>query len=500
MLSRPQAALRRPLFSLTALAVATLVSHGAQAAEITEVVDAFDEANDNPFDFHIEPSIRQSYDRGVIARETGCDDCDEPATVFRRDLDYRRVQTIMDFDFQIGLNRDLELHIGLPLVLSDRRTLEYADGVSPANSAVDPSDQRIADDLDPSIRDYYDGPDTGDARRQFGTYRYFDVPDDGVRRSGLGDMTVGLAWAPFNNDVNPHVATLRFNLDYVAPTGKPARGNNTGVGRGVHELQVGLSASRRYVEYVEPYFAFSYAHPFAAKNGLFAANSPNSETQAPGGRMDFNFGTEILLFEDLESDQVYSWDLGVNFGYNFPGRDYTPLSDALARSECNGLSAGDVGYVGSGGGTGGTNGNAYNPAATLDPDMAACGWVAQRPGNVLDDTSADRALWTYAHDGISDVDGYARMGAHTRFNLQFSRYIELRLGVQMEFQTPHLLNTADSGRDTGGDDIVDLDPDPADGDIERNPFYDLSMDPVGRRFRIEGAFNIGWDAVLAFQF
>lgn len=501
MLKRPLATSLPLLAALTATGISALPAGQARAAEITDVVDAFDEENDNPFDFHIEPTFRQTFERGIIAREAGCEDCDEPATVFRRELDYRRVRTILDFDFQIGLQRDLELHIGLPLVISDRRTLEYAQGVTARNSAVDPSDERIAADLDPNIRDYYDGPDNGDNRTHFGTYRYFDVPDDGVRRSGLGDMTIGIAWAPFSDQRNPHNATLRLGVDYLAPTGKPARGDNTGAGRGVHELQVSIAASRRIREFAEPYFGFSYTQPFAASGGLFAEDSPNSESRAPGGRMDFTAGTEIVLFEDAETAQHYSWDLGINFGYSFEGRDYSPISDALSRSDCNGLSAGDAGFAGNGAGSGGTDGNAYDPdPSTVTVDDAACAWVVQQPGNEAGNSSADRAAWTYEHDGITDIEGYARLGGHTRFNMQFSRYVELRIGVGLEWQTPHLLTSADSGRDADGDDIVELDPDPADGDVERNPFYNLTLDPVGRRFRIEGALDITWDLALAFQF
>jgi hypothetical protein len=485
-----------------ALSGALLLSPVADAAEITEVVDAFDTANDNPFDFHIEPSFRQVRERATIARESGCDDCgDAPTTEFRREMDYERVRSEMNFDLQLGLARDLEFHVRIPLIISDQRTLEYADGVNEDNSNVDPSNRRIADDLDPGVDDYYDGDVVGDDRTHFGTYRFFDLPNDGVKRSGLGDIVVGFAWAPWNDQRQPHAATMRFGVDYLAPTGKAASGDNTGVGGGAHELQISLAASRRVHEFVEPYFHFSFAQPFAAGSGPFSQDSRNSETQAPGGRLDIGTGTEIVLFEDEDSNQRYTFDLGFAFGYHLEGRDYTPLSDALARSNCNGLSAAEAGFPADPGSLGGADGNGYNPGADVLPEDAGCAWVVQQPGNAVDDSSSLRSDWTYAHNGVSDVEGHANVGGHTGFNLQVSKYIELRMAVDVRWVNAHLITVADSGRDGDGTDVVELDPAPNNDDAaERNPFYNLTLDSVGRRFRVENEVDITWGLTAAFQF
>lgn len=487
--------------ALAALSCSVLIASPTEAAEVTEVVDAFDTANDNPFDFHIEPSFRQFRERATIARESGCDDCDEDITVFRREMDYTRVRSQMDFDLQLGLARDLEFHVRIPVVISDRRTLEYAAGVTEDNSNVDPSDRRIADDLDPNLADYYDGNVPGDTRTHFGTYRFFELPHDGVKRSGLGDILVGIAWAPWNDERHPHAASLRLGVDYLAPTGKAAGGDNTGVGGGAHELQVSLAASRRLHEFVDPYFSFSFAQPFAATTGPFAENSQNSDTRAPGGRLDIGTGTEIVLFEDVATRQRYTFDLGFAFGYQLEGRDYTPLSDALARSNCNGLTAGEAGFPNEAGDRGGTDGNGYDPGGDVLPGDAACAWVVQAPGNVVDDSSDLRADWTYAHNGITDVEGHANIGGHTGFNLQVSEYIELRMAVDVRWVNAHMITVADSGRDGDGTDVVELDPAPSgDTSVERNPFYNLTLDAVGRRFRVENQVDITWGLTAAFQF
>ncbi|MCB9531625.1 MAG: hypothetical protein H6700_07655 [Myxococcales bacterium] len=468
----------------------------ARAAEVTDVVDAFDAETNDPIDFHIEPTFRHSTETGTIAREHGCLDCTEPQVDFRRELDYRTVRSELDFDFQLGLHRDLELHARLPVVISQRTTLTYADGVNEDNSSFAPSDSEIAADLDPDVRDYYDGPSGSTDGTHFGTYSLFDVPNDGPKRSGLGDLSVGIAWAPFNDERQTWGSSLRLGVDYVAPTGRPAKGDNTGVGRGVHELQLSLAASRRVAQYVEPYFTFDFSQPFAARNGLFAESSPNSTTRAPGGRLGFGAGTELILFDDPASGQHYSFDVGFGFGYTLEGRDYSPISDALATSACNGLTGSQAGpdrY-------GGANGNAYTPEPDgVTAENAACAWVTQRPANIVEDdgTIGDRV---YSHDGITDIEGHADLSGHTGVNLQFSPYVELRFRLDLDWISPHLITAADAGRDGDSSEVVELDPDPEEGAVERNPFYDLTMDAVGRRLRQEGALDVTWALTAAFQF
>lgn len=484
------------------LVLALLVGAGLpsslSAGERTDVVDAFEDGN--PFDFHLEPAFRQRVERGVIVREasgfierSGCaegstePECNEPSTVFERELDYKRVTSLVDIEMQFGLHRNLEFHAALPIVASDRRRLSFASGVSPQNSTFAPSLDRVADDLDPGIDDLF-----GDT---FGTYRYFDVPEDGVKRSGLGDLRVGLAWAPFDQARQPSAANLMLRLDYVAPTGTPARGENRGVGRGVHELQFEVAASRLVSPYLEPYFALAFAMPFPSARGLFADVNNNSVNRAPGARFDSSAGAEIVLFTDERSGQHYTFALGLDVGYTLQGRDYSPLFDALAGSSCNGLTAREAGFED------GTDGNAYRPSADISPEDAACAWVVQQPGNVDNDGLGDRARWSYAADGITDVEGHGRVGGHVGLHLQFSEYVGFHLDTQVAWNAPHFLTFADAGRDANGNLTVDLDPDPGEGEpIERNPNYNLTYDAVGRRMRIENHVEILWGARFAFQF
>jgi len=466
-------------------------THGA---EITDVLDAFDYENDNPFDFNIEPGFRQQIERGRITREAGCSSTEEPdrcpdgdVTLFNRELDYRRVTNFVDIDVRLGLYRDLEFYVGIPIVVSDRRALEYADDVSGLNTTVNPDRGRVLADLDPSTSDIY-----GD---YFGTYTLFNVPDDGIRRSGMGDMALGLRWSPFNDSRNKHAANLTVGFEYVAPTGKPARRTNRGAGRGVHEVAFSIAASRRFTTYLDPYFGLSFRLPIAASSGLFEAH-PNSSTTAPGASFLTTAGTELVMAEDEDRGTYYSFDLGVDFGYTFEGRDYSPLFDALGQSRCNNLTPAQAGY-----GSGGPDGNAYRPGPELDPNDVGCAWVVQQPGNAQTTRGQTPGSTPYVHDGITDVEGYASIGGHTGFNLQFSPYVKFQFATFLRYQTPHYITAASAGRDADGDGVVNLDPDPdAPAVAERNPNYNLALDSVGSRFRFENSLLIGWKINLAFQF
>ncbi len=472
--------------------LASLVAaSGATAAELTDVVDALDVENNNPYDFHIEPSFQQRIERGNVSREFGCGEdttpaCDFEQTTQVRELDYRRVINTFDIDFQIGLFRDLEFHVDLPIVLNDQRTLEFASDVNQQNSSIYPDDNRIAADTAASV---------ADTDVLFDTFRFFDVPNDGPRRSGIGDMTFGFAWSPFNDRRNPHVGNLTLVVDYVGPTGRPAKANNNGVGRGVHELQFAINASRYYEKlHLDPYFGLRFAAPFAAGNGLFAQD-PNSSTIAPGPRFAFTTGTEIMMYEDQQSGQAYTFDFGLDFGYQFEGRDYTPLFDAFAGSSCNGLTPADAGR------TAVPDGNPYAPTAGVDPGDAACAWVLFQPNNAQ--TLPGQAVninTPYAHDGILDTEGFATFGGHTGFNLQVNQYLKIRLNMGLEYRTPYLITTADAGRDANNDNEVDLNANSGTDINERNPYYNLVLDASGRRLRIEQALAINWSLGAAFQF
>jgi hypothetical protein len=254
-----------------------------------------------------------------------------------------------------------------------------------------------------------------------------------------------------------------------------------------------LLASSRPVGAIEPFFTFQFDLPLPATNSPYRDISSDQSLVGPGPKFETTLGTEVTMFKDAASKQSYTLGLGMRYGYQFAGRDWTPLSDAFANSGCNDLTPLEAGMVTTGGG--GPDGNAYNPVSGTSPDLARCGWVVQAPGNAvgLDNPAAATSETKFAYDGLSDVEGFGLVGGNIALNLQFSEWAELRIKSDVVYETSHFLTNANSGKSSEADGTVELDP--AKG--ERNPFYNTAIDAQGSRFRSDGVLRINWAATFA---
>ncbi len=490
-----------------------LLASPAYAADLTDVVDAADD--DDPFDIHIEPSFKQTIRSALIQREYPCDpsatgaqrdafrrldnDCPEPSVVFRKEMDAERITNELNVDIQIGLYKDVELHVRLPYVISDQRTLRFAGGsgldvADSGNSFVDPSDSRVIEDINANVSD---SPFPNDVltRQYFQTYRLFSLEGQkGPQRAGFGDMTLGLAWNPFNDQRDDTKSTLKLAFDYTIPTGEVARADNQGVGRGMHELKWSVASSKRF-KYLEPYFSVAYILPLAADDSVFLEKGPGQTLTSPGQRAEVTFGSEFIPFENPEKGQKFVIDVGLKWGFTAEGRDYGYLFDALGNSGCNGLTPGQIRDAI----------EAVRTGQNTDREQvnrAACRWVLDEPANadggtVFDPSDEDVQDVPFAHDGITDYEGYATFGATLGLNFQPSEYVQLRGRLGIEHEQEHFITSARTGiaSSEDGNDTVRFD-DPN----ERNPYYNPTLDGVGNRFRAENSLIFSWQLALALQF
>lgn len=467
--------------------LASLAPALGHAAEMTDVADAFDTANNNPIDFRFEPTFRSETSSGVISRENICQTPGCAQTVFNRELEFERARSVLDTTLKLGVGLNFELHGRLPVVFGDQTNLKFANDVDETNSRVDPSDARIAADLA--------GGNSDPNQNFFGSYRFFDVQTqgDGTKRSGTGDPTIGFAWSPLESTEAEPWGTLVFGFDYTLPMGKVRTADNDAVGRGVHNFAFSLAASRP-VAAIEPFFTFQFDLPLPATDSPYRNLSSDQSLIGPGPKFETTLGTEVTMFKDAASHQSYTLGLGMRYGYQFAGREWTPLSDAFANSGCNDLTPLEAGM--SNDADQGPDGNAYNPAATVDPELARCGWVLQAPGNAvdLDNYAGAKGTTKFAFDGLSDVEGFGIVGGNIALNLQFSEWAELRITSDVIYETSHFLTNANSGKSSGGgDDSVELDPTQG----ERNPFYNTAIDAQGSRFRSDGSLRVNWGATFA---
>lgn len=505
------------------VASVSLFSSPSFAAEITDVVDAFDTKLDasgqkveDPFDIHIEPQFKRTLKRAKITREAPCNPsatdnasaagqpnsrltyprlvdasrCSEPSTVFNKEMRAYEVTNELDVLVQIGLFRDVELHLELPFILGQVQGVKYAgdggdptaDSVDDSNSSVDPSDERIISDIQRN----------GD---QFSTFRLFNLdsdPTESESRAGFGDMVVGMAWSPFNDERDDTKANLKLAFDYKIPSGGVAKPGNGKVGRGMHELTWSIASSKRF-KYMEPYFQVAYTLPIAANNSMFKDIGVGQTLVEPGQRAEIIFGSEFVPYEDIARGNRFNIDVGLKFGYTAEGRDYSLLSDALSGSECNGLTPSQV-----------ADAIAAVQAGSLSPDVvntASCRWILDEPGNgdgqqvydLSDDAAGNVGFY---HNGLTDYEAFATFGAYLGFYLQAANYVQFRGKVGLDHEQAHFITAARTGKDSNDEnDTVKFD-DPG----ERNPYFNPVLDAVGNRFRVEETTIFTWSITMALQF
>ena len=550
--------MRRPLALLAALGATALllvVPAPAQAAEFTDLADAADDFDDldedtwDPFDIYFEPSFQFYYESAQISREAPCvpsepfadvddqdltegqrriknnprlvvgeDRCEEARTVYNKEMAYTGTRSQLDLDVRAGLYKDLELRINVPYVFANTRQLGYDDNdpnaarnvdetnssVDPRNSCPDGSEGRCVEREANQTFDSSDGP-AGHVNNidQFNAYRYFDLGDETrYVRSGFAEPSIGLHWSMFNDHRDPTKATLNLGVDYTMPIVPIASADDLdAVGRGFHELNFQIRSSKQF-EWIEPYFGIDYNLAIASVRSPIREIDPDNRGQvfdSPPMSGEITVGTEFIPYEDKATGQRYGLDLRFSFGYVSEGRDYTPMFDHMARSECGGRTIQDVLPV-------------YDDAGNLtNPGDVACAWVVREPANAervpvydLEQAVADGNDDTFRSDGIMTVEGYGTFRGMFGAYVQPTHNFQLKLLASLEHRQEHFLTNARTGRDAPDpdedtpDETVDLEG--IDASLERNPVYNPTYDSAGERFRVQ-AYNVWmFMATAALQF
>ena len=153
------------------------------AAELTRIVSSFEP--NHPFGFSLEVGYQRTQDKSKILREN----YQGGGLAEVAEMNYLLVDQRMVIDARIGLWEDLEFKYVLPVVFAQDRSWRYAGGVSNANSTVTNNCLRANGEL----------VDVNCVSTGEGRQRIFDPNSDSFR-SGLGDMTFGLAYAIFNQE------------------------------------------------------------------------------------------------------------------------------------------------------------------------------------------------------------------------------------------------------------------------------------------------------------
>jgi len=422
----------------------------AHSAEPTMVMTSFYDGSKDPFDFMLFPEFRWVQRMSTISRE-GYDPTNPLTTA--KVLEAKRVQYLLDLHLRIGLYKDFEAFLVFPFVLSDKT--EYS----------------------------FSGNYGNDVRTRFG------MPSSGPKRSGFGDMTWGLRYAPFQQWRDRHYPSWVLVFSHRAPTGKVARATNGAVGLGYHELHFETAVSRR-MAFIEPFFSFGGDLRVPSKNTLF--KEYNSDTQGsvwPGPELGMTFGIEFVPWEKTRKDgkptRFVSLQLGSGIVYNFKGRGYSDLFEAFGRSTCS----------------------PDNPGYCVDDDpndkrgrllTTQYNWISP-PGNLPAGKIAECPSSGPCYlDGITDIGAYSTYSVFFGVTAQPIEYLSIRFRFDYAYESSHALTQAIVGYDL--DNMNNVEFSNSMGVNEYNPVYNSSIDAPGKRFFSDGAHIFGISLSVSGQF
>lgn len=422
--------MRRTVAFLVAFAVAS----PAAAAELTKVASSFEK--DDPFGLMLDFTFERIQDYGKIVREWYQNDTNQDVS----ELLYEHYETRLGLDAHIGLYKDLELHVGVPIVFQADRTWRFVNGTNADNTTLYRNCVDAQGHICPT-------PGRGDGR-------LFTVgdPTSNSYRSGLGDFTFGLAWSPFNNKKDDTKPTWTLRFDYTAPTAttlNPAVSTSTGargnIGDRVHRYTFSTGLSKR-IGVADPYFQIHYTLPWVGPYWYSNCDSRDDSRMAraqncgqsvwtraetgikPAHVGGFIFGTEVYLFERPDRFQKVALDFRFSGTYVSEGRTYNELSDLMGKL----LYTGDYGQIG-----------------------AQIGVVGQA-----------------------------------------AEFLLLRASGSFQYFTERFLTAESVGKDIDKSGAIDITANP----LEINPNYDYRVDRPGRRFRMQEQFFLKILVTATFNF
>lgn len=355
-------------------AITLLVPAAAGAAELTRVASSSDPSD--PFDLDLSVRWERTQRSASIDREYAEAGPSGFATVRQLpQLRWKEITNLLVSRVAVGLWQDLELSAELPYYLSQESSWRLARGVG-----TDPT-------LPNTIDDNPIGPDGAPCA---GPCPIFDTAgDQKVFQGGkLGDLKVGLAWAPFSQVRDDTKPTWVLGFAVTFPTAElydPAADRDANywtspyavsdsvgpVGQKVWRYELQTTLSRR-IGPVEPYFRAS-ATFLQRSSGTYSncdhaaelvnqagatgpqarpdmaarcAEDPSRWGARPPRYAGFTFGAELVPYEDAAASQKIAFDLRASADYASRARWYNELTHATGKLLSTGASLTLTGRLG----------------------------------------------------------------------------------------------------------------------------------------------------------
>ncbi|APR83140.1 Hypothetical protein A7982_08489 [Minicystis rosea] len=470
-----------------------------ESGEVTNVIDAFDDGD--PFDLNISLGFDYSNKSARILRETAIA---QPGlttggyTAHTLNVaKYAETTARLSPRLDIGLYKDIALHVSLPIILSNTRSLSQIDGraTNGAATAGAPGEQ------------------------------LFSVPFSAPTRSGLEHIAVGLDFDILNQARDRSKPTWLFGFEGRFSVGTPMHACNdkpdagqqkcadpsdinrngkqegnfespdvtkqrsAGVTRGTIGLELHTIMSKR-IKYIEPYGGFSALFEFQQSSSDYGVNLSQALVNHPPVRGTMMLGMMIIPWENREKFGRLTFDLRLAGTYNSEGRDYSELFDALGSTNAKSMRQPQFAAY--------KANTDFSSAACTDNDpMTVC-----QPRSVVDDTS-NRVFNT----GLTDVSAYGSFRISGSATWQVGEYVKFSFGLGYRHDQGHLLTT-DAPCNPGGNSTFDNSGPCHTGDESTglkttgipNPYYRATINSVGRRFWVDSSntFDLFASGVVMF--
>jgi hypothetical protein len=464
-----------------------------EPGDVTDVIDAFDDDNNDMFDISVSLAFQYLSKRARILRETAAYEPGLTTGGFTTKLlnvgEYIETTSKLIPRLDIGIYKDLAFYTRIPIILDNARRIDEIDGSGANQGAV----------LDAGIN-----PVTGQPEQIFGLP--FKSPD----RSGLEYVALGLDLAIFNQardrtkptwvlgtevritggepmhacraddsddeqcfqpgDVNQNGA---FDGETPRPDGTTAElesrnageERTAGVTRGTVALEVHSLISKR-LKYIEPYGGLTALFEFQQ-----AESADYGSTDLEGALVNHPpivgtvlVGMMIHPWENREAFGRLTIDLRFQGEYHSEGRDYSELFDAIGSSSARSL---------------------RTPEWARFKD--ACPNSNCNPKSVVDEGSEK----TYV-TGLSVVEPYGSYRASGSVTWRAGEYVKLNAGLGLRFDQAHGISHDQPCNPDLKDDIGKSGPCHTElgGDRFRatgvpNPAYRPVVNAIGRRFYVD---------------
>ena len=459
---------------------------GMTGAQYTEVVDAFDIGD--PFDFHLSVEYQYSQSKSEVSRECYAGDCVDARIqdyiYYEKVLEAVETSHILDLNAMIGIYHDLQLKIGLPVILQKSGSLKAHPDISQA--------QAQGKLMDPSSG-----------------MPLFNVPFNSSDRSGIDYFVTGLEWGVLNQARNESWPDWNIYLDGlwgVGPIMKPAGHDDVngdlgavddpGVSRGNLSIRGGTKLGKRF-KYINPYFGFEFLFEFPQRDAPYPFNNEavfdGQVNLKPPMKGFFTFGLEIIPYEAPAKQQKFFIDLRFIGGYISEGRDYSPLFDALGTTQDPSLNffEGEPNFwqskVGAADFASQWNGwYGDRQPLTWDP---ATGRYMDSHGQPYDPYSQE--TWT----GLTDQENYGTFGGRFQVGFVTGKWFKIIAGVGVAYNQPHFITFTDECNSGTFEKFSDGSSNctmgtHSSGTSSFNPDYRAVLDEPGNRFKLSSTLII----------